>query len=71
MALISTLTQLEEVQAAISALTTGAQSYQFGDVRVTKGNLTALYEREKYLKARYNREQRSRGRIRLNLSDGV
>lgn len=71
MALKTTLEQLEEVQTAITALTTGAQSYQVGDVRVTKGNLTALYDRENYLNARYNREQRHRGRVRLNLSSGV
>jgi len=71
MALKSTLEQLESVQAAIEAIEGGAESYMLGDVRVNKGKLDDLYEREKRLQIKYNREQkRNRGRVRLNLSGG-
>ena len=71
MAVASTLTQLENVQTAIAAIESGAQSYQFGDIRVTKANLSALYQREAELLARYAREQRGSSRIRPNWSDGI
>jgi len=72
MAIKTTLEQLEEVQAAITSLAAGGQSYMLGDIRVTKASLATLERRERYLKARYNRERgRSPGRVRLNLSGGV
>ena len=71
MAVSSTLTQLENVQAAISALETGAQSYRIGDVSVTKASLSTLYAREKTLLVRYRREQKGKSRIRLDLSAGI
>jgi len=71
MALKSTLEQLENVQAAIEKIESGAQSYMMGDVRVTKSDLATLYKREANLLAKYNRSRRNTGRIRINMSGGV
>lgn len=60
MALKSTLEQLEEVQAAISAVMLN-QSYTVAGRTVTRANLAALQEREENLLARYKREQGSGG----------
>ena len=57
MALKTTLEQLEEVQTAITALMTGAQSYTIGDMTVTRANLNALHAREEVLLRRYRQEQ--------------
>ena len=70
-AILTTLAQLEEVQAAITAVMSG-QSYQIGDIRFTKANLTELSNREETLKARYYRENRNSGvRTRPNFSQGI
>ncbi len=50
MAIESTETQLERVQAAIAAIESGAQSYSIGGRTLTKADLKTLYEREKDLK---------------------
>lgn len=60
MAVLSTLAQLEEVQAAISAVMS-AQSYTLHDRTVTKANLSELNKREEMLLARYNREVNGKG----------
>jgi len=60
MALKTTLEQLEEVQAAISAVMNN-QSYQMNGASVTKANLAELTDREETLLARYKREQGTGG----------
>lgn len=44
-------TQLERVQRAIAAIEDGAQEYQIGTRKLTKGDLKTLYDREASLKA--------------------
>jgi len=62
-ALKTTLEQLEEVQAAISAVMTG-QAYSIAGRALTRADLKALTERESLLLARYEQEQlRTRGAI--------
>lgn len=48
--------QLEEVQAAITAVETGAQGYSMAGRSLTRANLQTLYDREKYLRAMVVRE---------------
>jgi hypothetical protein len=50
LAIESTETQLERVQAAIAAIESGSQSYSIGGRAMTKADLKTLYEREKDLK---------------------
>lgn len=70
MAVKTTLERLEQVQAAIAA-TEQAQRYTMGqDVEVLKAKLEVLYAQESKLLAAYNRQQRSGGMIRLDLSSG-
>ena len=71
MAVKTTLEQLEEVQAAISDIETGIQEATIGDLRYAKARLNHLYSREKSLRVRYYREQKNKGRIRINMSGGV
>jgi hypothetical protein len=70
MALASTLTQLEEVQAAINAVL-NSQSYKIGDIMYTRADLDKLTQREETLLARYQRENRGSTIARVNLSDGL
>jgi hypothetical protein len=70
MALASTLTQLEEVQAAITAVL-NSQSYRIGDITYTRADLEKLTQREEMLLGRYNREQRGSATTRANFSDGL
>jgi hypothetical protein len=70
MALASTLTQLEEVQAAITAVL-NSQSYRIGDITYTRADLDKLTGREETLLARYNRENRGSAITRVNISDGI
>lgn len=51
----TTLEQLEEVQAAISAALTN-QSYRLGDRMVTRADLEWLHKREEVLLSRYREE---------------
>lgn len=61
MAIKTTTEQLEEVQAAITAVMAG-QSYKLdGTISVTKANLAELTKREEMLLSRYRRENRSGG----------
>lgn len=60
MAIKTTLEQLEEVQAAITAVMAG-QSYSIGGRSVTKVNMKWLSEREETLLQRYKREQGTGG----------
>ncbi len=55
MALKTTLEQIEEVQAAITAVMSG-QSYSISGRSLTKANLKELTERETMLLERYRRE---------------
>ena len=48
--------QLEEVQAAISAIMTGAQSYSHGRRSTTRGDLKTLLDEEKRLRIMVKRE---------------
>lgn len=61
MALLTTLQKLEQVQAAISAIEGGAQSYTIGGRSVTKAMLATLYEREEKLQRQYDAEQGNHG----------
>jgi len=70
MAIASTLTQLEEVQAAITAVL-NSQSYRIGDITYTRADLDKLSQREEMLLNRYNREQRGSSAVRVNFSDGI
>jgi DNA-binding IclR family transcriptional regulator len=56
MALKTTLEQLEEVQAAISAVMAG-QAYSMDGTSMTKADLAALEAREEKLLSRYRTEQ--------------
>lgn len=62
MAIKTTLEQLEEVQAAISAVMTG-QQYAIGGRSLTRADLRALTEREDSLLQRYTIEQRNGGLV--------
>lgn len=64
MAIKTTLEQIEEVQAAITAVMSG-QSYSIGGRSVTRANLTQLTEREHLLISRYNRENRTQPAINV------
>jgi len=70
MAVKTTLEQLEEVQAAITELMS-AEAYTADGVNVKRTNLAILEQREKMLLRRYRREQRNKGRLRLDMSQGV
>lgn len=54
----SLTTQLSNVQAAIEAIETGAQSFSLGDKNVNRGNLADLYKREASLLKRIARNGR-------------
>lgn len=61
--------QLEQVQAAIDAIETGAQSYTIqtgiGTSReVSRANINWLYQREKFLREQIAREDRGGARVR-------
>ena len=65
----TTAEQLASVQAAISAIESGAQSTRFGDRLVTFADLATLYERERELRARIVSESvaaSGRGRNRVS-----
>lgn len=55
--------QLESVQAAIEEIETTGQSSRFSDKALTRGDLSTLYAREKYLRRMAARE--TRGGIRV------
>ena len=48
--------QLDDVQAAILAIESGAQSYTIAGRSMTRGNLDALYKREERLITKVARE---------------
>lgn len=55
---IQTITeQIEQVQAAIKAIETGAQEYRIGSRQFRRGDLPALYDREQKLLQQYNEQQ--------------
>jgi len=62
MPLKTTAERLEEVQAAISAVTLN-QGYNFGGRQVTRADLSQLLMLEKYLKNIYNVEEGNKTRI--------
>jgi len=53
--------QLESVQAAISAIESGAQSVEFSGRKYTRGDLAVLYAREERLLPLAKRESSGRG----------
>ena len=53
----TTAEQLAEINAAISAITGGAQEYQIGSRRVVRGQLSALLAERKHLEAKQSSEQ--------------
>jgi len=55
--------QLEEVQTAISAILSGAQSYSIGGRSKTSADLRTLQDMEKHLRAMADRE--TNGGIRV------
>lgn len=59
MALMSTLAQLEEVQAAISAIMTTGQSYTIDNQTFTRASLDKLCNYEARLQAKYSAEVRA------------
>lgn len=59
----TTQEQLDEVQAAISKIVSGAQSYTYENNTVTRADLAKLEAREKTLLTRLAREQRGGGFI--------
>jgi hypothetical protein len=61
----TTLEQIEEVQAAITAILTAGQDVSKGDKRVMMANLKALHEREQTLLRRY-RSETGTGGIAIN-----
>ncbi len=63
MAIKTTLEQLEEVQAAISALMTEGQSATIDGNTVEMANLPAMERREQTLLARYRTEQGTGGPV--------
>ena len=66
MALKTTLEQLEEVQAAISAVMAG-QSYTYNNRQVTRADLDILSRREEMLLARY-RTETGTGGMAINIA---
>jgi hypothetical protein len=54
--------QLENVQAAITAIENGAQSYSINDRSYNRGDLKILYAREERLQNRIAREEAAHGR---------
>ncbi|HUS38917.1 MAG TPA: hypothetical protein VMX74_05680 [Pirellulales bacterium] len=70
MAVASTLTQLEQVQTAITEVLQN-QEYKIGDITYTRADLDKLTKREEILLGRYNREQRGSVAVRVNISDGL
>lgn len=69
MAILTYAAQLEEVQAAISAILGGAQEYRIGERTLKRADLAALQERETYLRRMVAREADGGGvRIRRGVS---
>jgi hypothetical protein len=68
MAVKSYTEQLEEVQAAISAIETNGQQYQIAggstSRMLTRADLGKLYKREEYLRMKVSRESRGGARVR-------
>ena len=55
------LEQLEEVQAAISAILTGAQQYSMEGRLITRASLNTLFMQEKRLRMMVKRDQSGGG----------
>jgi len=62
MAVLTTLQQLEAVQAAITDILTNGQTYAIGGRAHTRADLGVLYKREQILLERYYRETNGRAR---------
>jgi len=56
--------QLEDVQTAITAIETNAQSYSIGGMTMAKARLESLYKREQYLRTMVGRETTSGIKVR-------
>lgn len=64
--------RLDEIDAAMTAITLGAQEYEMGrDIRVRKALLRDLRDERRELIAQENRAKGGRGRILLDQSSGV
>jgi hypothetical protein len=63
----TTTVQLERVQAAIAAIEGGAQSFSVLGRLYQRGDLKTLYDRERELLARAERETRGGARMRLGV----
>lgn len=71
MAVATLIDQLESVQAAITAIEGGVQSYRMGDETVTMASLGTLYTREKEIKKRLARQrQRKKLFMQINFPTG-
>jgi hypothetical protein len=71
MAIQSTLSQIEEVQAAITAVMSG-QSYRIGNMTYTRASLESLTKREEMLLSRYYKEQGNNPRVsRVTFADAA
>lgn len=56
MAIKTYLEQLEEVQAAISNILTGAQQYSYEGRQITRAHLAKLWDQERRLRVMVNRD---------------
>ena len=56
--------ELIEVQQAITDVLTGAQEAEYNNQRVEKADLKALNQRERWLRARVNRQRTGGIRVR-------
>lgn len=56
---MSTREQLEQVNAAINAIESGAQEYQIGSRRITKPDLSVLYKERERLELKLKQETES------------
>ena len=66
MAIQSYTQQLEETQAAISALLAGAQEYTIAGRQFRRAQLADLQRREEWLRPRALREQRGQGGVLIH-----
>lgn len=59
--------QLEEVQAAIATIESGAQSYSISGRALSRADLGTLYAREKWLRKMADREENSGIKVRYGV----
>jgi hypothetical protein len=54
---VTTQEQLDQINAAITAIESGAQSYQIGNRQLTRANIYHLYRERERLEKKLAREQ--------------